>query len=164
MGYYDRDEPGEPAATEPDRGSLVQLGMELAVRSLGVVVLVVGLWVAVLVVTEAWGLYNAPERIERLAVAVERGSNIDRALSPRRAAPPVASAPDALPEGGAAPAEAAPPPSDDEVRLSYFLAWFLAIALLFLASLIALGMVKTGGELALFDARSRRRRGPRKTG
>jgi hypothetical protein len=128
--------------------------MTVVVRAVGVVLLVIGLWVAVLVIAQAWGLYSDPQRIERLAKAIEAGSNLDSALVARRPAPepePALSPNSFLPLGGpAAPAEeeAAPLPP---FRLSYFVAWIIAMLLLLLIGRLSMSAIKTGGELALYD-------------
>lgn len=137
--------------------------LDIVVRLLGVALLIVGLWLALTVVREAWSLYEQPERIARFAHAVDDGSNIDKLLAPHRTAPaeavsagPAAGderiAPPAASAGDAAAADEAVPP----LRLSYFLAWVIAILLLLLLGRIALGAVKIGGELALFDTNVRR--------
>ena len=40
-----------------------------------------------------------------------------------------------------------------ELRFSYFVAWMIAILLLLLIGRLALGAVRTGGELALYDVK-----------
>lgn len=48
----------------------------IIVRLLGMVVLLVGLYIGIKVVFEAWHLYEEPQRIERFAKAIEQGSNL----------------------------------------------------------------------------------------
>ena len=56
--------------------------MSIVVRFVGLFLLFVGLWVAVQVLQEALDLYRNPGNIERLAVAIEQGSNIDKSIIP----------------------------------------------------------------------------------
>ena len=124
----------------------------LVVRSLGFILMVVGLWIGLKVINEAWSLYKQPQNIERLARAIESGSNLDKALTTK--------APDNLSESADA-GEA----SDDRVRevnaalgfrLSYFVAWIIAILLLMLVGRLSIAAIKTGGELALYDLQIKR--------
>ena len=106
-----------------------------------------------MVIASAWSLYEQPARIEAFAREIERGSNLDLTLSQAVAAgrEQVEAALAARPEfGGAAPPAATPAPG---FRLSYFIAWLLAILLLLLIGRLALGAVRTGGELALYDVK-----------
>ena len=50
---------------------------QTAVRGGGFVLLIVGLWIALAVISEAWSLYRNPQQILRLADAIEQGSNLD---------------------------------------------------------------------------------------
>lgn len=113
----------------------------IVVRACGFVLLTVGLWIALAVIGEAWSLYQSPERIERFATAIERGSHLDRALASTSTAPDI--------EGEAAPVA----PS---FRLTYFVAWVIAILLLLLIGRLAIAAVKTGGELVLYDLHIKR--------
>lgn len=115
----------------------------LLVRVAGVVLLVVGLWVALGVIKEAWALYEQPARIERIAQAIDAGSNIDKLLAGVETSP----------NPTAASAAAAPAPS---LKVSYYLAWVIAILLLLLIGRLAMSAVKTGGELALYDTNVKR--------
>lgn len=136
--------------------------MTVIVRIIGLILLVIGMVVSLVVIAEAWKLYTQPARIEPFARAIEHGSNLDAALVARR--PEAVS--DTVKEvredagfgteqhsvqaGQAAPASAPPP-----FRLSYFVAWFLAILMLLLVGRLAIAAVKTGGELALYDLQLR---------
>jgi hypothetical protein len=118
----------------------------MLVRGLGFVLLIVGLWVALAVIMEAWSLYRNPAGIEHLAQAIEAGSHIDQSLA---RASPEKSEPDE-----AANISAMKPASGDSVlgfRLSYFVAWVIAILLLMLIGRLAILAVKAGGELVLYD-------------
>ena len=113
------------------------------VRGLGLVLLLAGLVTAAFILMEAWALYKYPERIEVLAIAVEKGSNIDKALLPKSLAGESnaeSTAMDKSEIGGAA-----------NVRLSYFFAWFIAFFLILLIARIAMNAISTGGKLALYD-------------
>ncbi|MGE0385068.1 MAG: hypothetical protein AB7Q97_10085 [Gammaproteobacteria bacterium] len=146
---FREDEPEEPAAARWSR---------TAVRMTGIVLLAVGLLVALMTVAEAWGLYGDPARIERLARAIEKGSNLDAALASRHAADA-----DAAPRGpiaddlsaGQDPAPALEPPDahEPQVRLSYFAAWIVAILLLLLIGRLGIAFIRAGCELALYDLR-----------
>jgi hypothetical protein len=145
MGYYDRDDPVPEAADNPAQSSLTQLTPTF-VRLVGIVLLLVGVWVSLKVIVEAWELYRSPQSIERFAVAIERGSNLDKALasitSPRPASRNGKEVPAAVEE---------PVASNQSLKLSYFLSWGIALMLLMLVGRLALAAVKTGGELALYD-------------
>ena len=58
-------------------GILQQL-LAILVRLLGLGFLVVGIGAAVIILNEAWMLYKEPARIERFALAIEHGSNLDK--------------------------------------------------------------------------------------
>lgn len=131
--------------------------MAIFVRLLGFILLLAGLWVAFEVLFEAWDLYQQPEKIERFARAIEKGSNIDKSLVSLRDS--VVAAPADETAGADTPENIRPyeetrnstQASSDNVRVSYFLAWVIAILLLLLIARIALGVIKTGGELVLYD-------------
>lgn len=110
------------------------------VRAFGFLLMIVGLWIGLKAINEAWGLYKEPQNIERFALAIEKGSNLDKSLSSIQ---------------GSDEANAGGRNSQSEsvlgFRLSYFAAWMLAILLLMLVGRLALAAVKTGGELALYD-------------
>lgn len=125
--------------------------MSFLVRLLGFFLLLVGLWVALQVLLTAQELYEHPEKIERFAVAIEKGSNIDKTLAPLR---------DSLiletdSENGVKQYnETDKRPSvtgTGGIRVSYFFAWVIALLLLLLIARISLTAIKTGGELVLFD-------------
>lgn len=137
MGYHDLDHSPPPTdesvlgVTTQALSVLADL-LALAVRCLGVVLLLAGLWTAMEVVAEAWTLYRDPQNIIALAGHIEMGSGIDalvRSVQGNEAAN-------------------APP-----LRLSVLMAWFVAPVLLFTAGYLAMLAVRTGGELALGPAR-----------
>ncbi len=137
---------------DPASPSLAAQITTVIVRFVGVLLLVVGLGVSLRVIGEAWSLYTEPQRIERLAQAIERGSNLDQALVSAR---PQAEPPRQLvPDLAGAPAVRPPPEPDEpppDFRLSYFAAWVIALLLLMLVGRLSLAAVRTGGELALYD-------------
>ncbi|MCP5150019.1 MAG: hypothetical protein H6983_11315 [Ectothiorhodospiraceae bacterium] len=156
MGYYDDD-----VAEPPEGGlSVVQQGFALGVRLLGLMVLLLGIWVGAKVVLEAWALYQEPARIERFARAVEAGSNLDRMFASLADAAvgggdaEGAGAGQATAEGAAAsrPSRA----SADALRLSYFVAWIVALALMLVVGMLAMSAIATGGQLALYDLQANR--------
>ena len=109
------------------------------VRAFGFLLMIIGLWIGLKAINEAWSLYKEPQNIERFARAIEKGSNLDKALS-------------TIQKGDAGDDnEASQQESVLGFRLSYFAAWILAIMLLMLVGRLALAAVKTGGELALYD-------------
>ena len=112
----------------------------IVVRAFGFLLMIVGLWIGLKAINEAWGLYKEPQNIERFAVAIEKGSNLDKALS-------------SVQSGSSAEKASGQSQSESILgfRLSYFAAWLLALLLLMLVGRLALAAVKTGGELALYD-------------
>ncbi len=112
---------------------------QLFIRAVGVLLMLLGLFVAMLVIIEAWGLYSDPDRIESFAEAVERGSNLDSALRPQ-----------IEDDSGTAPVSANDLPV---FSLSYFAAWVIVILLLMLIGRLAITAVRVGGELALYDVK-----------
>jgi len=116
--------------------------MSILVRFIGLFLLLFGLYVAIQVLLEAYNLYQKPEQIERFAIAIERGSNIDKSLvSFRKTA--------ALDSEGSNVAKSNGP--SNNIRVSYFFAWVIVLLLLLLIARISLSAIKTGGELVLYD-------------
>ncbi|MBI2802507.1 MAG: hypothetical protein HYX63_19890 [Gammaproteobacteria bacterium] len=127
---------------------------QIVVRGLGMVLLLVGLWIALAVISEAWSLYQDPQKIERLAKAIEHGSNLDRTLS--TASSKLAITADET--TATTPPRAVPVQPDPELgfRMTYFVAWVVAVLLLMLCGRLAIAAVKTGGELVLYDMQIKR--------
>ena len=140
---------------EDDGGS--RLG--LIVRGSGFLLLVIGLLVSLLTISEALKLYLNPDRIERFSIAIENGSNIDKSLSSLRESA-IADTPKDKDEDSLAPAagHTGPGPAriSENVRVSYFLAWIIDLLLLLLIARIGLATIKTGGELVLYDMQIKR--------
>lgn len=155
MGYNDRiqQEQDEPSVA----ASMIQQGIAIIVRLVGLAVLFVGLWVGMKIILEAWSLYQSPERIERFAVAIERGSNLDKIFSvtvQRVSSDVVGAATDESlgsdsVQPAAAEAEDASPATG--LRLSYFAAWFIVMMLFLIIGSLAMSAITTGGRLALYD-------------
>ncbi len=117
--------------------------LSIVVRMCGLILMFIGLYIAIQVFNEALSLYKDPANIERVAIAIEAGSNIDKSIAPLR---------DSLlgdDENGSATKTA---DSSNGIRISYFIAWVVDLLLLLLLARISLMAIKTGGELALYDA------------
>ncbi len=119
--------------------------LSIVVRLCGLMLLFIGMWIAIQVFNEALSLYREPGNIERMAAAIEKGSNIDKSIVPIRDS--------ILGEEGT---ESKPDASANGFRISYFIAWVVDLLLLLLLARIAIMAVKTGGELALYDAQVKR--------
>ena len=134
--------------------TIFQQLLAVLVRLLGLCFLIVGIGAAVIILREAWTLYQEPERIERFALAIEHGSNLDKifalnggdAAGSAEAGDQGAAAGDA----GAQPAASAAAGSTT-LRLSYFAGWFLVLLLMLVASITAIAAVSAGGRLVLYD-------------
>lgn len=137
------------------------------VRAIGLVLLLFGLWLTLEVLNEAWQLYHEPERIERFAKAIEEGSNIDRSIAPLQIeTPDQADTDSTAPSAGefnvygqeedAAAQSGTPEQPQYRLSLSYYIAWVIALLLLLLLARIALGVVRTGGELVLYETQMKR--------
>jgi len=146
MARYQFNE--EEARTDwPAWGSRVS---HAVVRGFGFVLMLVGLWISLAVIAEAWSLYKQPAKVERLAQAIERGSNLDHTLSrvsQNTQQPSEAAAATTAPPAAATPAG---------FRMTYFVAWIIAILLLMLVGRLSIAAVKTGGELVLYDGQFRK--------
>lgn len=157
MNYYKFD---LAESEQTDLTSAATSYMTIFVRGVGVVLLLIGLWVAIKVINEAWALYQEPHNIERLAQAIEQGSNLDKALAPitSRPAPRSSSSQDTSGTNPFATDDrdtSLYPVVDETFRLSYFLAWFIVFLIFLLIGRLAMAAIKTGGELALYDTEVR---------
>lgn len=117
------------------------------VRAAGFILMFVGLWIGLKTINEAWSLYQQPQNIERIARAIEQGSNLDKALTSRT---------DATTSDEGFNGQVREVNDALGFRLSYFVAWVIAILLLMLVGRLAIAAVKTGGELALYDLQIKR--------
>lgn len=125
--------------------------MSFLVRILGFFLLLIGLWVALQVLLTAQDLYEHPEQIERFAVAIEKGSNIDKTLAPLRDSLIVEDDAEDAVQNNTEPNNRPSSAGSGNIRVSYFFAWVIALLLLLLIARISLTAIKTGGELVLFD-------------
>ncbi|MBE0439020.1 MAG: hypothetical protein IBX57_04485 [Gammaproteobacteria bacterium] len=93
------------------------------VRVLGLVMLLVGLYVGIKVILEAWHLYEQPQRIERFATAIEQGSHIDSLLASLAspAANPTPQESD-IDQQDITPKTISPEHAKPDIRMTYFLA------------------------------------------
>lgn len=115
-------------------------------RFLGLIMLVIGLYIGIKVILEAWDLYEEPQRIERFAEAIDQGSNLDQLL-------------DSFSQkttGSEAENETATNSQQATLRISYFLAWIIALVLLMVIGGLAASAIRTGGQLALYDLQVKR--------
>jgi hypothetical protein len=118
--------------------------LSIIVRFLGLIVLLVGLYVGIKVILEAWHLYEEPQRIERFADAIEHGSNLDAVLTAITVGKPI---PKQLkPETSTTTSKTAP-----ALKVTYFLAWGIVVVLLMVIGSLASAAIRTGGQLALYD-------------
>ena len=124
---------------------IVQQLLAVLVRLVGLCFLVIGVGAAVIILREAWTLYQEPARIERFALAIELGSNLDKIF-----ALPASESAEAASEGEAT-SEANTPAASTSLRLSYFAGWFLVLLLMLVASILAISAVSAGGRLVLYD-------------
>lgn len=129
-----------------DSNSGVTEIVTILVRVLGLAVLLVGLYIGIKVILEAWQLYEQPQRIERFAIAIEQGSHLDSALS---------SLASNLEERETTSGETSVKTDRQSpvasLRLTYFLAWGIAVLLLMVIGSLASSAIRTGGQLALYD-------------
>ena len=116
-----------------------------AVRFFGFILMLFGLWIAVMVMLEAVELYENPKRIEQLARHIEKGSNIDASLSSV-----------SISAENADGSKQNSSNNGKDIRVSYFFAWIVGILMLLLIARISLGAIKTGGELVLYDVQIKR--------
>jgi hypothetical protein len=125
--------------------------LAMLVRLMGLGFLVVGIGATVIILNEAWMLYQEPARIEKFAVAIERGSNLDKIFA--LSGGDVEKADGQEEKAGAAGSQ----PADSDttggtnLRLSYFAGWFLVLLLMLVGSIVAISAVSAGGRLVLFD-------------
>ncbi len=117
--------------------------LSIVVRMCGLILMFIGLYIAIQVFNEALSLYKDPANIERVAIAIEAGSNIDKSIAPLR---------DSLLGDDEESSEAKVADNTNGIRISYFIAWVIDLLLLLLLARISLMAIKTGGELALYDA------------
>lgn len=125
--------------------------LSVIVRLLGVVMLLIGLFIGIKVIFEAWDLYKHPQSIERFADAIEQGSHLDKMLAKF-----TSSSKDSQNEATAQQSLQKLETTTDSLRISYFIAWIVALFLLMIISSLAFSAIKTGGQLALYDLQVKR--------
>lgn len=139
----------QPIAQDEPAQPVLRLFQQF-VRGMGLLVMIVGLSISLAVMVEAWSLYRDPVGIERLARAIERGSHMDHALS-RASQASAATAPDETTPKAAAGKSTEDTDNVLGFRLSYFVAWVIAILLLLLIGRLAISAMLAGGQLVLYD-------------
>ena len=166
MGYDDHNLRREElqAGVEPEQLGVIgqlQRVLRLLVRLLGLGLILVGLGVGVSVVLESWALYKSPERIERFALAIEKGSGIDQALGSVAKDLVAGGSADGVNAGAeqSTPSRPVATPSGN-FRMSYFAGWILALGLMLIVGMLAMSAVTTGARLVLTDAGTSRTRRP----
>lgn len=150
MYTFDNNNEEEAETAQPAMSSLNEASkdvMSIVVRFCGLMLLFIGLWIAIQVFNEALALYKDPANIERVATAIEAGSNVDKSIAPIR---------DSLLGNTEEVEETKTEEKSNGIRLSYFIAWVVDLLLLLLLARISLAAIKTGGELALYDAQIKR--------
>lgn len=125
--------------------------LSIVVRLLGLVMLLIGLFVGIKVIFQAWDLYKQPQNIERFADAIEQGSHLDIMLA-KFTAQPKANDSESITQQ---PVQK-PETSTESLRLTYFLAWIIAVLLLMVIGGLASSAIRTGGQLALYDLQVKR--------
>lgn len=154
MYEFDNNNEEETESTKPASMSLNEASQDvlsIVVRLCGLLLLFIGLWIAIQVFNEALSLYKDPTNIERMAMAIESGSNIDKSIVPIRDS--------ILGNDEEEPTPESKPSTENNTngfRISYFIAWVVELLLLLLLARIAIMAIKTGGELALYDAQVKR--------
>ncbi len=125
--------------------------LSIIVRLLGVVMLLIGLFIGIKVIFEAWDLYKHPQSIERFAEAIEQGSHLDTLLAKFTPHPK-----DIKNDTHAQSTLKKSETPGDSLRITYFIAWIIALFLLMIIGSLAFSAIKTGGQLALYDLQVKR--------
>lgn len=148
MYKFDNEEEEQAETSQSSMSSFNEVSkdvLSVVVRLCGLMLLFIGLWIAIQVFNEALALYKDPANIERMASAIEAGSNIDKSIAPISET--------ILEEDEAnSNIETAVKENTEGFRISYFIAWIVDLLLLLLLARISIMAIKTGGELALYDA------------
>lgn len=145
MGYQDHDDDGLAPGHGTGAlslGSGLSLALTTLVRTLGFVLIAVGLWALVTVVFEAVGLYREPARIDAMVTSIERATG----LAPIALAGPAQAEVDREVQ-----TDTAPPPV--QMRPAYFLGWFMAVLLFLVIGKLADWVISRGLALVQFGCR-----------
>ena len=135
----------------PRAQAIFQQWLAILVRLLGLCFLVVGIGAAVMILREAWTLYQDPVRIERFAVAIEHGSNLDKIFALNGGKTAETGDQGEAAGDSSAQSVASSTAGSATLRLSYFAGWFLVLLLMLVASITAIAAVSAGGRLVLYD-------------
>jgi hypothetical protein len=153
--------------------------LDFLVRLAGLALLCIGLWTGIAIIREAWILYQNPNTgaVERFAQAIDNGSHLDRVLAPKHlkdaansdgsdagadfnpgtvAGPMPGSADSTAAAKPSSPPAAAGNNPEDQLKLSYFVAWAILLLVMLLVGRLSIAAIKTGGELALHDVQLKR--------
>ena len=153
MGQESRGAVRQEVRVAPARSS--RLGLWSAViasalaRAMGLILIIVGVWAAVMVVIEAWNLYSDPDSIQHFASSLERASGLDEYLAFRNP-PPMGSGNTVSGNGNATGALISSLETGDRglLKVSYLFAWPLVILLLLLIGKLASLAIEAGARLA----------------
>ena len=148
MYKFDNEEEEQAKTSQSSMSSFNETSkdvLSVVVRLCGLMLLFIGLWIAIQVFNEALALYKDPTNIERMASAIEAGSNIDKSIAPIRET--IVGEDETNSDVKTAAKE-----NTEGFRISYFIAWIVDLLLLLLLARISIMAIKTGGELALYDA------------
>lgn len=154
MYKFDNENEEQAETSQPSMSSFHETSkdvLSVVVRLCGLLLLFIGLWIAIQVFNEALALYKDPANIERMASAIEAGSNIDKSIAPIRESILGNDESDIEVKN-----KANPKSNTESFRVSYFIAWVVDLLLLLLLARIAIMAIKTGGELALYDTQIKR--------
>ena len=129
-------------------GTMTAIIASALARALGLVLIMVGVWAAVMVVIEAWNLYSDPDSIQDFAASLERASGLDEYLA-GRTLPPRESPSDVIGGPGLTQALTTGPgtQSGSQLKVSYLFAWPLVVLLLLLIGKLASLAIEAGARL-----------------
>lgn len=150
MGYGDRDFVPQAVESRSDGLDTVRtlgaLVLGFVVRTVGVLLILLGLWAATTVVKEAVALYRDPGRIERLVSSIEGVA---------RLTPAVAHSVSGVPAASGAGQPAGPGPKSEAPRPAYLVAWLIVVLMSLLIGKLADWVIRGGAALALCGLRGR---------
>ncbi len=115
------------------------------IRAIGLILLLIGLGAGIQVLLEALKLYRDPYKIEQLSHVIEQAFNPDKNLSKTETKETDYNS------GKAIITSLNYQSREQEIHLSYFVAWIIALLILMLLSMIAFSFIRAGSELVLQD-------------